>query len=483
MSQYQSDIKRLERIARRLEPSSEARAEMTGRVFDYATGFLDKIYEVPVFVWENYKGTGIHDSPIGEDPISIEDALRLIRQNVDRPGLNPASGGHLGYIPGGGVYPASLGDYLADVTNNFAGVYFVAPGAVRMEHMLIKWMADLIGYPQTAGGDLTSGGSIANFAGVVTARDAHDLKARDFDRAVVYLTDQIHHSVTKGLRVAGLGECIVRHVDLDDRCRMMPDALERAIAKDKNLGLIPWMVCASAGTTDTGVVDPLDDIGTIAEQQGLWYHVDGAYGAFFLLCDYGKKLMGGIDKADSIVMDPHKGLFLPYGCGAIVVKERTKLQAAYSYQASYMQDADSAADEYSPADHSLELTRHYRGLRLWLPLKLFGVAPFRACLEEKLFLARHFHEEIQKIDGFEAGPFPDLSVVTYRYVPKKGDPNEFNQRLVRAVQKDGRVFLTSTLIDGKFVLRLAVLSFRTHLDRVNMALEVLQEKVKLLEGM
>jgi glutamate/tyrosine decarboxylase-like PLP-dependent enzyme len=475
-------IRDLEKEARRLEPTPDHRAKITDRVVRYAAEFLDRIHETPVFVADHNHGRGIYDSPISDGPIDIDKALQLIKTNVDGPSLNPASGGHVGYIAGGGLYPSALGDYLADVSNNFAGVYYVGPGAVRMEHMLMRWMAGLIGYPDTAAGDLTSGGSIANLVGIVTARDARGFKARDIEKTVVYLSDQVHHSLTKALRIAGLEECVLRHIEMDDRFRMRADSLQTTIGEDRKAGLNPWMVIASAGTTDTGAVDPLEPIGEVAAANGLWFHVDAAYGGFFALCDDGKEILGGIEKADSVVMDPHKGLFLPYGCGAVLVKDKTKLQAAHSYQANYMQDADEAEDEYSPADHSIELTRHFRGLRLWLPLKLFGVAPFRACLQEKLLLARHFYEEIQKLDGFEVGPSPDLSVVTYRYIPHKGDANEFNRRLVDEVRREGRVFITSTMIDGRFTLRLAVLCFRTHLETIEQALEVLREKAAYLES-
>ena len=181
-------------------------------------------------------------------------------------------------------------------------------------------------------------------------------------------------------------------------------------------------------------------------------------------------------------MDPHKGLFLPYGSGALLVRDKQKLFDAFWYQANYMQDALNGAEELSPADISPELTKHFRGLRLWLPLKLVGVAPYRAGLEEKLLLARYFHEKIQTIDGFEVGAYPDLSVVTYRYIPKRGNADDFNERLVKAVQIDGRVFISSTMLDGKFTLRLAVLSFRTHLATIDLLLEILKEKVKLLNS-
>ncbi len=475
-------IKALEKKALELEPEAEFRNRLVGKVIRYTDEFLENIYDTPAYQLTEDKGIGLYNSPITEEPITIDEALQLVEDNVDRPGLNPASGGHLAYIPGGGIFTSAPADYLAAVTNRYSGVFFASPGAVRMENMLIDWMAEMVGYPKSAAGNLTSGGSIANLIGIVTARDAHGLKARDFERTVVYLSKQVHHCVDKALRVAGLSECVKRYVALDSDYRMRVDALENAVQEDEQRGLIPWLVIASAGTTDTGVVDPLEGIGAVAKSKGLWYHIDGAYGAFFVLCKEGEKLLEGMASSDSIVMDPHKGLFLPYGSGAVVVKGGQKLLDSHYYTANYMQDAVASRDELSPADLSPELTKHFRGLRLWLPLKLHGVAPFRAALEEKILLARYFHGELQKIDGFEVGPYPDLSVVTFRYIPKSGDVNQFNRRLTEEILRDGRVFLSSTMLEKRFTLRLAVLSFRSHLDIVDLTIEILKEKITYLES-
>jgi glutamate/tyrosine decarboxylase-like PLP-dependent enzyme len=474
-------IKQLEKKARELEPAPELRDRIIQATIRYGNDFLDRLSERRAYNWTEDKGIGLRDYPFTEEPIDIDDALAIIRDHVNRPGLNPASGGHLAYVPGGGVFASAPGDYLADITNSYSGVFFGSPGAVRMENMVLDWMADLVGYPKTAAGSIASGGSIANLTGIVTARDAHQLKARDYERAVVYMTEQIHHCLAKALRVAGVGECVKRTVPLDDHYKMRPDALADMIAKDKREGLIPWLIMASAGTTDTGVVDPLVAIGDVADAHGLWYHIDGAYGAFFALCEEGKTILEGMNRSHSIVMDPHKGMFLPYGCGAVLVKDAQKLFDAHFYTANYMQDAMTSRDELSPADLSPELTKHFRGLRIWLPLKLHGVAPFRAAVEEKLYLARYFHQELQKVEGFEVGPYPDLSVVTYRYIPKHGDVNAFNRRLNDEVIKDGRVFISSTLLEDRFILRLAVLSFRSHLDIIDKTIEILKEKVAFLE--
>ncbi len=474
-------LRRLEAESRRLEPDAAERARVREGVVAYAEEFLERVAELKAYEADKEAARDLRRRPIGE-PTEIEELLRLIERCVDRPGLNPASGGHLAYIPGGGIYLSALGDYLADVTNRYAGVRFAGPGAVEMENLCLEWMAALVGYPREAGGNLASGGSIANLIGIVAARDAHGLRATDFSRAVVYLTGQVHHCVDKALRVAGLGECVRRRVELDDRYRMRPDALRRAVAADRDAGLLPWLVIASAGTTDVGAVDPLEEIAEVAEEEGLWYHIDAAYGGFFALVEECRPRLRGMDRSDSIVLDPHKGLFLPYGTGAVLVKDRRAMHRAHWYEAAYMQDtvAEESREIGSPAELSPELTKHFRGLRLWLPLEIHGVEPFRACLEEKLLLARYFHGRVREL-GFEVGPEPELSVCIYRWVPERGDANAFNEALVEAIHRDGRVFLSSTTIDGVFWLRLAVLSFRTHRKTVDLALEILQEKVEGLE--
>ncbi|MBP9664060.1 MAG: aminotransferase class V-fold PLP-dependent enzyme [Pyrinomonadaceae bacterium] len=470
----------LETESRRLEPDAAAREAVRRQVVDYSEEFLDTVSTLDAYTVTEQKGRGLLDSPIAEEGIGIDAAIDLVSENVDTPGLNPASGGHLAYIPGGGIYYSALGDYLADVFNRYAGVFYASPGAVRMENMLIRWMCDLVGYGDGSHGNMTSSGSLANMIAIVAARDGKGIGSADVARSVIYLSKQTHHSVAKAINVAGLAECPVRYIELDDQYRMNADDLSVQIEKDKADGLKPFLVVASAGTTDVGAIDPLPEIGAIAAEHNLWYHIDAAYGGFFILTDEGKVRLRGLELADSLIMDPHKGLFLPYGLGVVLVKDIEHLKRAYAFNASYMQDAFSAPDEISPAEVSPELTKHFRGLRLWLPLKLHGVAPFRACLEEKLLLAKYFHFQVQQL-GFVSDLAPELSVVTYRFVPVTGDANEFNKKLLDAVVADGRVFISSTMLDGRFTLRFACLAFRTHLQTVDLLLDVLRTKVHEME--
>lgn len=468
-------IAQLEHASAVLDPSAAERSDLLEQTVAYTESFLTRLPELKAFIAEDGRSKQLRQ-PFSEDPGDFETLIRLLDDAVHHEGINAASGGHLGYIPGGGMYPSALGDFLADVFNSFAGISFASPGAVGVEQQLVRWMADIVGYPATAGGDLTSGGSIANLTAIVAARETMGVRARDVENSCVYVTADTHHCIDKSLRAAGLAECNKRLVTMDDKFRMDVTVLEQLILDDKAAGLRPWLIIASAGTTDTGAVDPIERIAKIAKQHDLWMHVDAAYGGFFLLCEEGRAVLTGLDKAHSIVLDPHKGMFLPYGSGAVLVRDVTWLARSQSYKADYMQDARVAEGEYSPADLSLELTRPFRGLRFWLPLKLFGVAPFRAALAEKIWLARYFHEQLDKAPGWEVGPYPQLSVVTFRYVPPRGDADALNQRLIKAVREDGRVFLSSTQINGNFMLRLAVLHFRTHLDRVNYVLDFLQRK-------
>ncbi|MGD9021581.1 MAG: aminotransferase class I/II-fold pyridoxal phosphate-dependent enzyme, partial [Lysobacterales bacterium] len=422
-------LRSLEEQSAALEPAGDARRTATAQMTAFADNFLERLPGMDAFEPEQGFSSRL-EAPFGESATELPALLEQLDAAIFHEGINPASGGHLGYIPGGGVYPAALGDYLAAVCNRYSGVAFASPGAARLEQGLVRWMCELVGYPAESGGDLTSGGSVANLSAIITAREAMKVKARDVGRGCIYLTEDVHHCVDKALRAAGLADSRKRLVPMDERYRMDVAALEEMIARDKYDGLRPWLLVASAGTTDSGAIDPIEALADIADEHGLWLHVDAAYGGFFLLCDEGRQVLRGLHRSHSIVLDPHKGLFLPYGSGAVLVRNQHWLAGAHAYQADYMQDAAAGEAGYSPADLSLELTRPFRGLRFWLPLKLFGLAPFRAALAEKIWLARYFHEQLSAAPGWELGPVPELSVVTYRYLPRHGDANAFNRRLV-----------------------------------------------------
>ena len=474
-------INELEKIARQLEPEQQTRIEWNHQTQEYADQFLNELNTLAAFIDDRNEKVNSDTFKIENTSEKLHTLLHQIKTQVDTIGINPASGGHFGYVPGGGLFPSALGDYLAAVTNRYAGLFFASPGAVRMENELIRWMCQLMGFPSTALGNLTSGGSTANLIAITTAREARDIKARDFEKQVFYLSTQTHHAAQKAIRIAGMNEAIIRYIPMNDRFRMDTEALSKQIHLDLQAGLSPFLLVASAGTTDTGAVDSLEKISTICARHDIWMHVDAAYGGFFILAESVKQTFKGIEKADSITIDPHKGLFLPYGSGAVLIKDTQALYNAHFYKANYLQDTDKIKEELPPADLSPELTKHFRGLRMWLPLKLFGLNPFKAALEEKVLLCRYFYEEVQKI-GFEVGPFPDLSILIFRFIPLSGNDNSYNSKIVKTVLEDGRIFLSSTTIDAIYWIRFAVVCFRSHKEHVDLCLEILAKAVKERNG-
>ncbi len=461
-----------------LEPTLEGRTRLMHIVQEYTDNFLDTLSEQKAYQGDKYnKVPQDSDFYIDEDITGLKDLLGLLHDRVDQPGLNPASGGHLGYIPGGGIYTAALGDFIAAVTNRYAGVFYASPGAVRIENALIRWAGNLIGYKKNFAGNLTSGGSIANLTALAGAKTAHNIKSRNIENSVIYTTKQTHHSVLKALRLLSLDECVLRYIPTDIQFKMQVSELENQIENDRQLNLSPFLVIANAGSTDVGATDDLQRIAAICTKQNLWLHVDAAYGGFFMLTEHGKKKLKGIELADSVVLDPHKGLFLPYGTGIVLLKQANHLLNTFSYSPSYMQDAKDYEQELSPMDLSPEMSRNFRGLRMWLPLKIHGVKPFEMCLNEKLELMRYFCESIQKL-GFELGHTPDLTVAVYRYNPQKTDRDTFNRNVLKKIHDDGKVFISSTNIDGAFWLRIAILSFRTHKREIDILINTLRELIE-----
>ena len=464
MQELINKLNQLEKHSAILEPSEKQREHYQKELHKYSSQFIREIDEHPSFI----EGHGKTDALKFEGSSkSFSELLSLYHEEVTLKGINPASGGHLGYIPGGGIYTAALADYLACVTNEYAGMYYGSPGAVTIENDLIEWMKGVFNFPKSAIGNLTSGGSIANLIALTAARDHHQIKNELIHKSVIYVSEQVHHCIHKALRIIGLSEVIIRHIDLDENSRIQANFLEELVKTDLQNNLNPFMVIASAGTTDTGAIDPLKTIGEIAEKHKLWYHIDGAYGGFFILVDDKKNDFDGIEMADSLVIDPHKSLFLPYGLGAVLVKNKEAVFTSHHYTANYMQDALSDYSIINPADVSPELTKHFRGLRLWIPLQLHGIEPFKASLEEKIVLTHYFRALLKDI-GFKLGPEPDLSVSYFWFPSEEIDKNEFNKKLLEFIHEDGSVFLSSTIINSQFVIRMAILAFRTKKNTIDL---------------
>jgi aromatic-L-amino-acid/L-tryptophan decarboxylase len=401
-----------------------------------------------------------------------EELLDFLFERVIPKSFNTAGPGYLAYIPGGGLPQSAVADLVADATNRYVGVFAAAPGLAQLESNVVRWFCEIVGFPRQARGILTSGGSLATFSALVAAR--RDRLPEDFLAGTIYVSDQAHHAVRKAAMLAGLPEARVREIETDALFRIRLDTLADAVASDRAAGLSPFLLVGNAGTTNTGAVDDLPALADLAARERLWFHVDAAYGGFFLLTEDGRRILSGIERADSIVLDPHKGLFLPYGTGALLVRDGEALKRAHALSADYM---PSMQEDPDLADFNLlspELSRDFRGLRVWLPLKMHGVGPFRRNLEEKLVLARWACERLRKVPGLEILAEPQLSIVAFRLTRPGADGaalDAVNRELLERVNARRRVYLTGTLLRGRFAIRVCVLSFRTHRDRIEEALE------------
>jgi aromatic-L-amino-acid decarboxylase len=451
-----------------LEPTAAEMRSLTARVLDL---LIDEI-------------EGLEGSPASgttPDPALIADALRPPPAEAADPGAlldlvrraahasyQTAGPGYLAYIPAGGVFTSALASLLGAGLNRYTGRVTTAPALVAIEESVVRWLCDLFAFPGDAQGLLTTGGSMSNLVALVAARTRY-AEGR-VDRATIYVGEHAHGSLAKAARTAGLAREHVRVVRSTPELTLDVDHLRARIAEDRRAGLVPICISAAAGTTNTGTIDPMEEVAHIAREHDVWYHVDGAYGGLFQLTTRGRERLAGIGRADSIALDPHKSLFLPYGMGALVVRSREALRRAFAEEADYMQDLGDADalpdfDALSP-----ELTRDFRGLRLWLPLHLHGVDAFRRELDEKLDLARIAYDALAADERLDVPWTPDLTVIAFRLAD--GD-DAAQLRFLERINRSQRVLISSTRIAGRVWLRFAILSFRTHADRIAESLAII----------
>ncbi|MCS7481824.1 pyridoxal phosphate-dependent decarboxylase family protein [Umezawaea endophytica] len=453
-----------------LEPDRETRREWTDAVGAFVEDFVAGLAKAPASEPAPADLTEFLAEP-PERPGTFDDLLATFGRAAGY-AVETAGPGYLGYFPAGGLLSSVLAETLAQAVNRFTGVADTAPALVAMEHAVIRWFCRRFDLPDGAGGVITSGASLATLAALTTARE--DRLGGPDPLGTIYVTEHTHYCVAKAARIAGFTSAQVRVVPVDDDLRMDLAAAEALIADDRDRGLRPFFLVGTAGSTSTGTVDPLDALGALAAREDLWFHVDGAYGGSFQLTDRGRAILHGVHRADSITLDPHKSLFLPYGTGLLLVRDEARLRAAHAADGHYLQDLDREHDLPDYGDLGPELTREYRGLRLWLPLHLHGVAAFRAELDEKLDLAALVHRELSAEGNLEVPLVPDLTVTVFR--SPFGDAT--TERLLERINGTRRIFLSSTRLDGKHTLRLCVLSHRTHRAHVEEALDIVRRAAR-----
>jgi aromatic-L-amino-acid/L-tryptophan decarboxylase len=365
--------------------------------------------------------------------------------------------------------------------NRYTGVWRAAPALVQLEANALEWLREWMQFPRGTRGLFTTGGSMANFTAIVCARER--MLEADIRRGVMYASSEVHHSVLKSARLAGVMPDRIRPVPVDADFRMRTDALASAIAADRSAGLVPFLVVSSAGTTNTGAVDPLPDIAAICRAHVLWHHVDGAYGACFHACPELRSLLAGLPEADSLTLDPHKGLFLPYGTGALLVADGEALRAAHSATASYLPESQDESDFYDPHQFGPELSRGFPGLRVWLSVKLFGAERYRAAIAEKRTLALEAAERIASSAHIVVDAPPQLSLFAF-HVEWPGssleEQNGATRELVEHVTRRGKVMITGCETGGRFLARICVLHFRTRREHVETCVEHVRNSARAI---
>jgi glutamate/tyrosine decarboxylase-like PLP-dependent enzyme len=343
-----------------------------------------------------------------------------------------------------------------------------------LELVVLDWFRQWVGYPDGASGVLVSGGSVANLTALACAREAR-IGAMD-ERSILYLSDQTHSSLARAARALGFRPDQVRVIPSDRRARIRPDALHSAVAADRASGLEPLCVVANAGTTAVGAVDPLPELAGICREQGIWLHVDGAYGAFACLTERGREALAGLDLADSITLDPHKWLYQPIEVGALLVRDGSRLRRGFEISMDFLEDAAAGESEVNLSDRGLQLTRSSRALKVWVSLRHFGVAAFRSAIDRSIDLALHAQAAIEASPELELMTPASLGVVTFRRHPAGVDDEavleRVNASLAEQIEEGGEVFLSSARVAGRYALRLCILNHSTSQVEVDRALEL-----------
>jgi aromatic-L-amino-acid/L-tryptophan decarboxylase len=387
----------------------------------------------------------------GSDPeVVLETALR----DVLAPGLRIDHPRCFAFIPGPGNPVGVLADALAAGFGVFAGAWLGSPGAAMVETVVLDWLRDVCALPATTQGLFVSGGSMANLTALAVALE--ELAGSERPRATVYVSGEAHSSVERALRVTGVRHVRVLAADRDQR--LVPDEVAAAVVADRAAGRLPTCVVATAGTTGTGAVDPLEELRNVCDEQGMWLHVDGAHGAAAMLSPHGRDRLRGLELADSLTLDPHKWLFQPLEAGCLLVRDGAALERTFSVSPPYLRDAAAAAKEVNFSDRGIQLTRQFRALKLWMSLKVYGAAAFRAAIEHGLALAEHAERRLARDPAWEVMTPARLGIVTFR---PAGSSDAVTARLPAAALADGFAYLSSYRVHGAIALRLCTINPRT----------------------
>jgi len=419
-----------------------------------------------------------------EKPTHYQDVLDLVINKV-LPNSNIVSHPKsFSFVPGPSNYVSVMADTLATGFNVFSGGWAASPAAAELEIVTMNWLLKLFKFPTKKGGGIfTSGGSMANLTALVTARRLRC--GDDFSKAIIYMSDQAHSSNIKAIRVLGFKKEQVRIIPTDIEFKMAINKLKNAIAKDRLEGLTPFCIIASAGTTNTGTVDPLNEISKICKKEKLWFHIDGAYGGAAILSKKGNTLLKGIEKADSLTIDPHKWLYQPYEMGCLLVRNHKWLSQTFSEKPEYLRDIEGNTSEINFYDHGIQLTRRFRALKFYMSLKTFGMGAFRKAVAYNIDLAENVEDLLRQSLNWEVVSPATLAVINFRYNPigksfSEKELDVLNQAISKKITESKEALLVTTVLQNQVVLRMCLINPRTTIEDIK---ETLQSCEKLVEGL
>ena len=413
----------------------------------------------------------------GSDPVALLDWLR---DNVFANALRTDHPRFFGYIPSPNNFVSAIGDLLASGFNVFAGLAPTNHGPTELELAVIRWLCDLLGLPTGAGGLIVSGGSMANFTALAVAR--HRRLGDTTENAVIYVSDQTHSSIERAVRALGFGADQLAVIASDADYRIDLDVLAERITQDRADGRRPFCVVGTAGTTNTGAIDALDRLALLCRHEDLWFHVDGAYGAAAAILPEMKAAFAGLSAVDSLSIDPHKWLFQPFECGCLLVRDRRWLPETFRIVPDYMKDSDVAGDMVNFRDWSLQTTRAFKALKLWMTFKTFGMNGIRTAIRHGLDLGEFTQGFLEARDGWQVVSPASLGAVTFRYIggpPEGPDCDALNQAMVNALSADGFALVSTTILEGRKVIRICALNPRATRDDIRRTVEKLEELARV----
>jgi aromatic-L-amino-acid/L-tryptophan decarboxylase len=460
--------------------SKEAMTSYGYQVVDAIVTHFESMHEkLPVASGSREEMDDMFLEEIPEHALPPERVLTYVLERVMANSTNVAHPRSYSFVPGPSNFIGAMGDALASGYNIFSGGWAASPVAAELEIVTLTWLLKLFGLPKKKGGGIfTSGGSMANLTAIATARRVKC--GDDFSKAVIYMSDQAHSSNIKAIRTLGFRKDQVRIIPTDQEFKFGVSKLKNAIAKDRLLGLFPFCLIATAGTTNTGTVDPLSDLAAICKTEDLWFHIDGAYGGAAILAPNGSTLLKGIKKADSLTVDPHKWFFQPYEIGCLLIRNHTWLKNTFTEKPEYLRDVEGNTSEINFYDHGIELTRRFRALKFYMSLKTFGLEAFRNAIDYNIKLAESVEVHLRNSPHWEVISPATLAIINFRYnafqkVLTEDKLDDLNQYISKQVIASKEALLVTTVLNKQVVLRMCLINPRTTMEDIH-------DTLRLCEG-